>query len=127
MAQASPNPRAKRNSAATELTVEGFGRPNYDRRLSDKILAAFTHAYASGAKQTAERLRAVLADVETSERRLHDRRSTTALRQAELWIAFVEARNAYNTLQEGEGATSQDLATALEHMKDAYRVWSDAA
>ncbi len=67
-----------------------LGKPEYDRRLSDKILTAFNHAYASGAHKVAERLRKVLADVERSDPGRHDRRSASAVSQADLWIDFIE-------------------------------------
>ncbi len=115
----------RRGGPAAALAAERFGTPCYDRRLTDKILAAFTHAYAAGAHQTAARLKTLLAEVEATERSRHDRRAVTALRQAELWVAFVEARDAYHALQE-DGAGAAALSAALERMKDAYRLWSEA-
>ena len=103
-----------------------LGRPEYDRRLSDKILAAFNHAYASGAHKVADRLRNVLAEVERSERSRHDRRMDSAVSQADLWIGFIEARNGYNALMASNDAPAEKVEGALDSMKDAYRVWSDS-
>jgi hypothetical protein len=108
------------------MTAERLGTPNYDRRLTDKILAAFNHAYATGAVKTANHLKSVLAEVESQERARFTRRNSTAVGQADLWIAFVEARNRYNALAEDAGAAAK-AEEALAAMKDAYRAWSDAA
>ena len=128
MAQAAA--RGKRSSRAHAGVVgamvsETFGAPSYDRRLTDKILAAFNHAYATGAVKTATHLKAVLAEVEVQERTKFTRRNSSAVGQADLWMAFVEARNRYNALSEGGDAPAQAEA-ALAAMKDAYRAWSDA-
>jgi hypothetical protein len=101
------------------------GKPQYDRRLSDKILAAFNHAYATGAHKVAERLRNVLVDVECVERQRNDRRSASAVSQADLWVSFIRARNGYNELLGQGDAPPEKVASALETMKDAYRVWAD--
>jgi hypothetical protein len=101
------------------------GKPQYDRRLSDKILAAFNHAYASGAHNVADRLRHVLVDVESGERRQYERRSASAVSQADLWVSFIRARNGYNELVARSDASPEKVESALETMKDAYRVWAD--
>jgi hypothetical protein len=101
-------------------------KPEYDRRLSDKILAAFNHAYASGAHKVADRLRNVLADVEQVERAKHDRRAASAVSQADLWVAFIEARNGYNDLVSKSDTSADKVEEALETMKSAYRVWADS-
>ena len=70
--------------------------PKYDRRLSDKILAAFAHAYEAGERGVAERLRRALEEAEQSAAAAHpERRASTALISADLLIDFVDARNAY--------------------------------
>jgi hypothetical protein len=102
------------------------GKLEYDQRLSDKILAAFNHAYASGAHKVADRLRTVLADVEMSERGREDRRSAGAVSQADLWVGFIEARNGYNALVAKSDVPARDVQAALESMKEAYRVWADS-
>lgn len=120
-------PKAVRSrDAVAAIAAERFGSPSHDRRLTDKILAAFNHAYATGAVKTATHLKAVLADVEAQERSRFSRRNATAVGQAELWMAFVEARNRYNAAAAGDAAAG-DAETALEAMKNAYRAWSDAA
>ena len=103
------------------------GEPEYNRRLADKILAAFNHAYAVGAVDVAESLRRILEEVESLNRRdRRKRRNADTLDQAALWMAFVEARNRYKQAT-GDGETTADeTARALGEMKEAYKRWSYA-
>lgn len=119
--------RSRSPRPAVYPCVDGNGSDGhqYDRRLSDKILAAFNHAYASGAHMVAERLRTVLEEVDHEERRKHDRRSASAVSQADLWVSFIEARNGYNELLASRDAPADKVESALESMKDAYRVWAE--
>lgn len=99
------------------------------RRLSDKILAAFSHAYATGEASIAERLRDALSENERhgQERfRAEKRNGITPLQRAELWVAFVNARNGYRqACDAGEpGSPAADASLAI--MKDAYLRWSAA-
>lgn len=110
---------AARANAAT-------GEPHFDRRLSDKVLSAFNHAYASGAQKVAERLKAVLRDVERNETKQHERRGVTAVTRAELWEAFVEARNAYNALAARPKSSIKARQASLEQMIEAYCAWAEA-
>lgn len=112
---------------ARDITLD-TGVPRYNRRLSDKILAAFNHAYAVGEIEIASRLREVLArlDKDQAEGDGQRRDGTIALCQADLWIEFVEARNDYRTLCDKSGADSGVLGTSLDAMKDAYQRWSAA-
>ncbi len=119
MAQAKPDTEAP-------AIIEDPGTPEYDRRLTDKLLAAFDHAYAIGAHEIASRLRIILADVDEAERAAYDRRRDSALVPADLWVAFVEARGAYSRISAHEGAEERAIESALEDMKEAYRRWSDA-
>ena len=104
-------------------------QPRYTRRLSDKIMAAFTHAYAIGAADIAERLRVILAEIER-KRIAHARRETRAsappvLDQTARWIEFVDARNRYRKTVENPAARGAEQRAALAAMKDAYRRWSE--
>lgn len=97
------------------------------RRLNDKILSAFTHAYAIGEVEVAESLRAVLVlnidrqGRDGAERSGVDPQGVDPLCQADLWVRFVEARNRYKDASDGKMATADK---ALEAMKEAYRQWS---
>src|SRR5690606_5061814 len=86
-------------AAAPGTEFSKLGLPEFDRRLTDKILAAFNHAYAVGEVEVARRLHTVLALAEGHERGRvlaasgMERRGNGALAQADLWVAYVEARN----------------------------------
>ena len=103
--------------------MSGFVTKN-NRRLSDILLAAFNHAYAVGERDIADRLRQMLSELEG--RRYnggHDRRRGDALSQAELWVAFVEARDRYRELSDQRPDHTKTLS-ALAAMKESYRRWS---
>jgi hypothetical protein len=95
------------------------------RRLSDKVLAAFNHAYATGEVEVAKKLRAVLQVTESKRPRGNKRSGYDAVVHADLWMSFVEARDGYKVLCEKKAAKAADLNTAQEAMKSAYRAWSE--
>ena len=95
------------------------------RRLSDKILSAFNHAYAVGESDIADRLKDALEANEARRNDGSDLRTTyDPLGQAEKWVAFVEARNRYKTASITAVEDSPELIDVLGQMKDAYRLWS---
>ena len=101
------------------------GRTRYDRRLSDKVLAAFTHAIGLGEQDAAERLRRILCDLEAEfAPDGEDRRHHRPLDDAERWTSFVSARERYRAACEAEPADATEVEAALTNMKDAYRLWS---
>ncbi len=102
------------------------GIPEYNRRLTDKVLAAFNHAYATGAREIADQLRGVLTNVDRKERALHKERQQTAVGQADLWIEFVETRDAYNAALADQEGQAKALEGALEDMRRAHQRWSDS-
>jgi hypothetical protein len=119
---------------ATRLeSFAGFsahGAPRFDRRLTDKILAAFNHAYAAGDIDVAQRLHAALALAEDHQQRLRppaggERRGGGAIDQAGLWVAYVEARNSYHEACRRDGEGGEEAHAAAEAMKRAYRRWSE--
>jgi len=96
------------------------------RRLSDKILIAFNHAYASGEAEVAKRLKTALK-VSLNESPFREmRKHYDPLGAADLWEKFVDARDAYRTARESLGDVSEDLAALSGEMKDAYLDWSRA-
>ena len=102
------------------------GVPEFNRRLTDKILAAFNHAYSVGETAIAAQLRAVLAECEARcGPSGADRRASRALARADLWIEFVRARDAYRAAaRQQPGADPVTVAGSLHAMKEAYRRWS---
>jgi len=116
------------------VQIEGLG-PEFEnlngsleitRRLSDKVLAAFNHAYATGEDEVAKKLRAVLKMTEAKRPKTDKRTSYDAVRHADLWVGFVDARNKYNAVSARKNASKSDLDKALDTMKEAYRAWSEA-
>ena len=115
------------------VRIEGLG-PDYEnfngsleitRRLSDKVLAAFNHAYATGEEEIANKLRAVLKQTESKRPNSDKRTAYDAVVHADLWVGFVDARNTYNTVSAKKGAGKAEADAALEAMKEAYRAWSE--
>ncbi len=102
-----------------------IGTPKYDRRLSDKILAAFSHAYAEGETAVAAVLRRAL---EEAERNIagsgQKRRASGVLAQADLWMDFVEARDFFRRADKAEAPDSKELKRARAEMMEAYKRWS---
>jgi hypothetical protein len=110
-----------------EAMVEIGQRQDNKRRLSDKILAAFSHAYAVGEGEIANKLRDALAaneGVAGSHPVGYERIGYDPLGQADLWIDFVNARNGYKMVCGTDKPDSAASAISLETMKDAYRRWS---
>ncbi len=104
---------------ASELAND-LGEASYGRRLSDKILAAFNHAYAQGHRDIADQLLQSLnlcRDLEGAER------VSGALEQARLWMFYVKARDQLAADQENGGAGAGEAETA---MRDAYSAWEKA-
>lgn len=101
------------------------GVPGYSRRLTDKILAAFSHAYSIGEIDLAERLKEILVGAEERESVPGcGRRGGRAVAQAASWVDFVEARNRYREAKEKNGEEAARTAAAFDEMKDSYRRWS---
>ncbi len=99
------------------------------RRLSDKILAAFSHAYATGEAGIARQLHDALTENEKIAEAAFpgDKRNGTApLQRAELWVAFVDARDGYRLACDRGDAGSPAADASLAVMKDAYLRWSAA-
>ena len=118
---------AEAESASGKSAMAGAtGMPRYNRRLGDKILAAFNHAYAVGELEVAGQLREILArlEIDRGEKYGERRYSSTTLGQADLWMAFVEARNDFQAASEDGSSDSPAGMKALDAMKKAYETWS---
>jgi hypothetical protein len=105
--------------------MSDLGAPEFNRRLSDKILAAFNHAYSVGECAVAAKLRAILVECQAQRGPSPaDRRASRAVTQADRWVEFVQARDAYRTTRQQPGADPATVAGSLDAMKEAYRRWS---
>ncbi len=97
------------------------GSPRYDRRLSDKILAAFTQAYALGRLDVADRLLEVLNLCSEQD---GPERGGPVLARAKAWMIYVQARNRCNQLSMS-GADQPEAKAAQAEMKAAERAWQE--
>ncbi len=112
---------------SSPLTERSAPRHEITRRLSDKILTAFNHAYAIGETEIADKLREVLDRNEKNNRvEVEQRGNFDPIGQADLWVEFVEARNLYKKVCDNPKPRSGATDKALEAMKEAYRRWSIA-
>lgn len=113
---------AASNVPSPSTLMDASGEPRYSRRLGDRVLAAFTHAYATGARDIAEQLHAVLRRMDERMPESDCRRGRDLLTQAQMWIVFVDARDHYQAMQKGGDQTETDTAYAA--MEEAYRRWA---
>lgn len=103
-----------------------IGQPVRDRRLTDKILGAFSHAYASGEIGAAATLRRALEEVEFGPMAGNaERRASNALDQADLWVEFVDARKAFGRATECQQSNPTEVEESRCEMIEAYRRWSN--
>ena len=117
-------PRLDALPVDSEIIVS-IGTPKHDRRLSDKILAAFSHATAEGAPAVAALLRRALEEAERDfEGAGHQRRLGGALVQADLWVDFVDARDFFRRTFDAEAPDPQELERSRAEMMHAYKRWS---
>ncbi len=90
----------------------------HSRRLSEKILAAFIHAYSLGRIDLADQLMDILqlcGEADDTDR------SGEALERAKSWVRFVQARNLYDEVKTSKGEESDEEHEALLTMKAAHR------
>ncbi len=116
---------------SVERLLAAEGRPPFERRLTDKILRAYTQAYAQGERALAAHLRSLLAEAEAAGRRHRpERRAGTAEHLADLWTAFCDARELYRhaarPLGRETAANPARVEATLEMMRVAYLRWRRA-
>jgi hypothetical protein len=111
---------------ASEFFIDA-GVPRYNRRLTDKILAAFNHAYAMGEMDLARNLWECLVAAEKLGQINHGRRRPNqALDLAAEWVAFVDARDRYREVSrtpQPPQSPAEDPSDAFRNMRDAYQSW----
>lgn len=106
-----------------EELVNDYGLTPYNRRLADKILNAYNQAIALERDEVSDLLmRALQATIDSDA----DDRNAGALNKAALWQEFVLARNAYKSVREDHEQDDPEVLRALDVMKTAYNVWSEA-
>jgi hypothetical protein len=97
----------------------------FNRRLRDRILAAFDLAHTAGDAEIVGRLREAL---ELAERQAggHNagRRDYDLPAESSIWAQFVAARNAYKEACAGGAEDADARFRAFEGVKEAYRRWS---
>jgi len=115
------------NSLAPESEIVlSIGQPARDRRLTDKILGAFSHAYASDEIAVAATLRRALEEAVLGPMPgKAERRASNVLAQADRWVEFVEARKAYSRATDRKQPDPAEIEESRRDMIDAYRRWSD--
>ena len=105
--------------------IDGLG-PDYEsvngtlaitRRLSDKVLAAFNHAYATDEVDVASKLRAVPQVTEAKRPKGDKSGGYDATTHADLWVGFVEERNSCKAFCEKTSAKVSDLRSTQEKIK----------
>lgn len=119
---------------AAAVEYSRYGKPHFDNRFSDKILAAHNHAYASGDTALADDFLKYLRRVEQAEvLRLNAatsgpfgglvRRKSSAVGQAQLWRAYIDARGLCSLLAGRYDETSGEVVRATNAMKQCYAKW----
>jgi hypothetical protein len=108
---------------ASEFFIDA-GMPRYNRRLTDKILAAFNHAYAMGEMDLARSLWECLVAAEKLGQQHQRRRPNQALDLAAEWVAFVDARDRYRDVSRTHAPDPAAASEAFRSMRDAYQSWS---
>lgn len=135
MSTTSPLRAAEAISDLPTLSKLHYGRPKFDRRLSDKILAAYNHAYAIGELELADRIWNLLKRTEEKEandfarwnaKRFGTRRQRTssALHQAALWKEYVDCRTKYQTITLRPEITAESAEEAKVALKHSYAMWT---
>lgn len=104
-----------------------LGQPRYSRRITDKVLAAFNHAYVLDELDLAQKLwEALVLAEEASLRQNSRRRPNQAIELAEKWVALVDARRTYQDMAKDPAiASSPEAEEAYAQMRAAYRAWME--
>jgi hypothetical protein len=99
--------------------------PRFHRRLSDKILAAFTHAYVLDEVELASTLYACLVSAEEiTEAEDKDRADNQALGLAQYWIKLVDSKRRYEAILSNGGAPGDPNAEDVRNeMRTAFAAW----
>lgn len=107
---------------ASEFFIDA-GVPRHTRRLTDKVLAAFNHAYAAGEMDLARALWDCLVTAEKLGQPYARRQPNQTLDLAAEWVAFVDARDRYRDVSRTSKGRPEDASDAFRTMRDAYQSW----
>jgi hypothetical protein len=107
---------------ASEFFIDA-GVPRHNRRLTDKVLAAFNHAYAAGEMDLARALWDCLVTAEKLGHPYARRTPNQTLDLAAEWVAFVDARDRYRDVSRASKGRPEDASDAFRTMRDAYQTW----
>ena len=99
------------------------GAPRNGRRLTDKVLAAFNHAYAMGEKQLARSLWDCLVRAEKLGQHFNRRPANEALELAAEWIAFIDARDRHHAVSRDPMRSMDEVSETQRAMRSAYQSW----
>ena len=102
--------------------LESLGAYPYSRRLTDKVLGAFTHAYALGVQEVSDNLLSMLNEAHGESTGPVPRRHHPA-NQASLWVSFVDARRDYESLLNASNADPVELEQARNRMVGIFKHW----
>ena len=99
--------------------------PRFQRRLTDKILAAFTHAYALDEVELASALYACLVKAEgVTEDENQDRSENQSLGLAQYWIKLVDSKRRYEAILSNGGVPEDPKAKDMQtKMREAFAAW----
>jgi hypothetical protein len=112
-----------------------YGKPQFDRRLSDKILSAYNHAYAADEVELANKLKVLLEEAEGKEVAhcartgasvldMPIRRNSNSVHLARLWSQFVDARQGYISLSIRANSSADQVKAAFDGMRTSYARWT---
>lgn len=109
---------------ANEFFIDA-GVPRHNRRLADKVLAAFNHAYAAGEMDLARALWDCLVTAEKLGQPYARRQPNQSLDLAAEWVAFVDARDRYRDVSRTSKGRPEEASDAFRTMRDAYQAWQN--
>lgn len=104
-----------------------LGQPRYNRRITDKVLAAFNHAYVLDELELAQKLWEALILAEEASLRQDTRRAPNqAIALAERWVKLVDARRKHQQMAaDPKLASTPEAEDAHRHMRESYRAWME--
>ena len=115
------------SDSSNNTSMLELGQPRYSRRITDKVLAAFNHAYVLEEIELAQKLWEALVLAEEVSLRQHSRRRPNqAIELAERWVELVDSRSKYQKLSKDPAlAASPEAEEAYADMRMAYRAWME--